>query len=334
MGLSDRVLACLQRLGLASKPGILAVSGGPDSIALAHLCVELVREGRLPRLIFAHVNHLLRGDESDADEAFVQGLAASAGIDCRTTRIDMAALAGVERGNLESVARRERYAWLTRLAQAESASWIATGHTADDQAETVLHRLIRGSGLLGLSGMAERRPLAEDVSLVRPLLSVRREMMLEFLTDKQIPYRVDSSNCDLRFTRNRIRRELMPTLEAHYNPAAVTILCRLADQAQEVNAQVVAQASTLLREAELPRAGNMLVFAAPRLLAAPPNLVREMFRLVWLREAWSMSDMDFARWHWLVEILAGSRLACDFPGRLHVRRRGDVLQIERLQAQG
>jgi tRNA(Ile)-lysidine synthase len=278
-------------------------------------------------LIFAHVNHLLRGDESDADEVFVQTLAASLGVACHTTRIDMAALAGREHGNLESIARRERYAWLTRLAQAESAAWIATGHTADDQAETVLHRLLRGSGLLGLSGMAERRPLADSVSLVRPLLSVRREMLLEYLTEKQIGYRVDSSNRDLRFTRNRIRLELMPALEAHYNPAAVTILCRLADQAHELNDQVAAQAAALLREAELPRAGNMLVFAAPRLLAAPSNLIREMFRLVWQREAWPMADMDFARWHWLVEILIGSRVACDFPGRLHVRRKGDVLQI-------
>jgi tRNA(Ile)-lysidine synthase len=333
MNLSDRIVDCLRRHGLASTPGIIAVSGGPDSVALTHVCVGLLREGNLPRLVLAHMNHLLRGEESDADEAFIQQLptlwqmADDFRLQCRMTRIDVAAIAKAERGNLESIARRERYGWLTQLAREERAAWIATGHSADDQAETVLFRLLRGSGVLGMGGMAERRPLDDGVCLIRPLLTTRRQALLDYLHERQIPCRVDSSNRDLRFTRNRLRLELLPRLEADFNPAVVDVLCRLAGQSQELSGEIVIQADKLRLEAEMPRAGAMLVFSKAKLQEASTNLVREMFRLVWRREGWPMGEMDFERWNWLVEIVREVRPACDFPGKIHARRVGGVVQI-------
>ena len=333
MDLSALVAECLHRHGLEQTAGVVAVSGGPDSVALAHLLVGLLQDGKVPRLILAHVNHQLRGDESDADEAFVQSLAARWGrgddgrLACQTQRIDVAAIAQAERDNLESIARRERYRYLTQLARAESAAWIATGHTADDQAETVLFRLLRGSGVLGLAGMPECRALDGKVRLIRPLLRLRRPALLDEMNEKQIPYRVDSSNRDLRFTRNRLRLELLPLLEQDYNPAIVEVLCRLADQAQEFRAETARNAAQLMYEAEFSRAGNILVFSTDRLRNASVNLVREMFRLVWQREGWPMGDMDFASWHRLVEIVDGSCSAWDFPGTIHVRRAGNVIQI-------
>lgn len=333
MNLSAHVAACLDRHGLIGSTGIVAVSGGPDSVALAHLLTEQLRAGKLQRLILAHVNHLLRGDESDGDELFVQGLPAlwqfgkDPRLTFRVTRIDMAQLAKVERGNLESVARRERYRWLTELAQAESAAWIATGHSADDQAETVLFRLLRGSGVLGLAGMVECRMLDAGVRLLRPLLSVRRQALLDYLHINYIPYRVDSSNRDLRFTRNRLRRELLPLLQEQYNPGVVEILCRLAEQARELHDENERQALRLLAEAELPRAGAMLVFSTKRLLACEANQVREMFRSVWQREGWPMGEMDSERWQRLVEISRGTLTAADFPGKIHARRVGRVIQV-------
>jgi tRNA(Ile)-lysidine synthase len=333
MNLSAFVADCLHRHGLEQTAGVVAVSGGPDSVALAHLFVGLLQDGKVPRLIIAHVNHQLRGDESDADEVFVQSLAAlwrrenDGRLTCQTRRIDIAAIAETERDNLESTARRERYRWLTQLARAESAAWIATGHSADDQAETVLFRLLRGSGVLGLGGMAECRALDGGVRLIRPLLTLRRPALLDELHEKQIPYRVDSSNRDLRFTRNRLRLELLPRLEQDYNPAIVEVLCRLAEQAQEFHAETARNAAQLMYEAEFPRAGSILVFSADRLRNASVNLVREMFRLVWQREGWPMRDMDFASWHRLVEIVDESCSAWDFPGTIHVRRTGNVLQI-------
>ena len=164
MSLASSVMDCLQRHALERTAGVVAVSGGPDSVALAHLCLGLLQDGKIERLIFAHVNHQLRGAESDTDETFVQGLLALWHMDgdprvsWQTTRIDVAAIAKTEHNNLESIARRERYRWFLQLARAENAAWIATGHTTDDQAETVLFRLLRGSGVLGLGGVPEGLP--------------------------------------------------------------------------------------------------------------------------------------------------------------------------------
>ena len=334
MDLSASVVACLARQGLERTTGIVAVSGGPDSVALAHLLLGMLRAGKLERLILAHLNHQLRGEESDADQVFVQSLpnlwqvTDEMRLTCQVKQVNVAGIAQTEHENLESTARRERYRWFTELAHEHRAAWIATGHTADDQAETVLFRLLRGSGVLGLSGMAECRLLDESIVLLRPLLTVRRRDLLNYLSENKIPYRIDSSNRDLRFTRNRLRLELLPLLEREYNPAMVEVLCRLGDQARELHVDTARQALQLQAFAELPRAGEMLVFAVDRLQEASPNLVREMFRLVWKREGWPRGDMDFDRWHRLVEIVQESLPAWDFPGRLHARRVGAVLQIQ------
>jgi tRNA(Ile)-lysidine synthase len=326
MNLTSHVAEALARHRLDRAIGVVAVSGGPDSVALAHLLTDVVRQRNLGRLILAHVNHQLRGAESDGDEQFVRALARPS-VDVRTTRIDVAALAKEERGNLESIARRERYRFFAQIAREESATWVATGHTADDQAETVLFRLLRGSGVLGLSGMRECRALGDGVQLIRPLLTVRRSEILEYLHAAQIAYRVDSSNQELRFTRNRIRHELLPILRQNYNEGIEEALCRLAEQAQGLQAEVVERAASLLDAVERPRAGAILVFAVEAMRNANMNLVREMFRLVWQREGWPMSGMDHEHWQRLVEIALGTYPACDFPGRIHVRRVGGVLQL-------
>jgi tRNA(Ile)-lysidine synthase len=323
MHLSTQLATFVTRHDLVNTPGVVAVSGGPDSIALVHL----LRDINPPlQLTLAHVNHQLRGDESDADEAFVQTLAESLSVNCKTTRIDVRSIAERERDNLEGIARRERYAWLEQIARETGASWIATGHTADDQAETVLFRLLRGSGVLGLRGIAEIRPL-DGVKLVRPLLALRRQAIHDYLQERKLAFRVDSSNLDLTFTRNRLRLELLPHLEQNHNPAIVDVLCRLADQAQELAAEIEVQVERLLSEAEKPRAGNILVFVLAPLQAATANLVRELFRHVWRREGWPMSDMDHEHWQRLVEIVRGAESECDYPAGIRVRRVGKVLQI-------
>ena len=132
------------------------------------------------------------------------------------------------------MARRLRYDWLTRVAGEAGAGWVATGHTANDQAETVLHRLLRGAGLRGLRGIAARRPLAAGVGLVRPLLDATRDEVMAYLEAIGQAYRQDSSNLDPALTRNRIRHQLLPRLAAEYNPQIVAVLGRLAGQAEEV----------------------------------------------------------------------------------------------------
>src|SRR5438132_8777665 len=222
----------LRRLGVSADGIVVAVSGGPDRVALLRALASLPTAGRL---IVAQLNHQLRGPESDADEAFVRALPESLqpGMELRCERIDVAAQARTEGANVEAVARRVRYDWLARVAKECQARWVATGHTADDQAETVLHRLLRGTGLKGLRGIATRRSLAERVELIRPLLGVTRAAVMEYLREMGQAYRTDSSNADRGYTRNRIRHELLPLLAQQYNPAIAAVLCRLAEQADE-----------------------------------------------------------------------------------------------------
>src|SRR5262249_4700454 len=205
------------------------------------------------------------------------------GLEVRCERADVAALAQAEGANVEGHARRLRYDWLARVAREAGAAWGATGHTADDQAETVLHRLLRGAGLKGLRGIAARPPLAPGVGLVRPLLRVTRDEVLTYLAAEGQEYRLDSTNADVERMRNRIRHELLPVLTRDYNPAAVSILGRLAEQAEEIYQSLEAQARALLAEAELPRVGPLLVFDRWRLAEAPPHLAREALRLTWER---------------------------------------------------
>jgi tRNA(Ile)-lysidine synthase len=246
-----------------------------------------------------------------------------------TTRVDVAARARERRDNLEKVAREARYEWLAGMARARGAAWVATGHSADDQAETVLHRLLRGTGLQGLAAILPRRPVAEGIELVRPLLTTRRGAILAYLREQRQGSCHDSSNEERRYTRNRIRLDLLPLLTVQYQPAIVDILCRLAEEARAVHRDVRAQAGQMLCEAELPRAGDLLVFDLERLERMPPHLVREVFRLVWQREGWPMSDMNRRAWHVVVELARGRRTGHDFPGRIRARRRPPILQVGR-----
>jgi len=324
--LRTAVRRCLAELP-AGSVGVVALSGGPDSVGLLR---ALVMEATAP-LVVAHLNHQLRGDESEADEAFVRQLharlAASGAhlLPLQCQRLDVRAAA--EGDNLESVARRLRYDWLVTVARETGAAWVATGHTADDQAETVLHRLLRGTGLRGLAGIPRKRDLAPGIAVVRPLLEVRRADVLAFLRQLDQPFCQDSSNVDRRYTRSRLRHDLLPLLAAQYNSAAVEVLCRLAEQAGETQAFVEQHAAQLLAGAELPRARSTVVLDGRRLAAAPAVLVRETMRLLWEREGYPLGEMGFEDWQRVLEVVGGARSAIDLPGGVRVRHVGLVVQI-------
>jgi tRNA(Ile)-lysidine synthase len=314
---------------------VVAVSGGPDSVALLRALLACRPAGAGP-LTVAHLDHGLRGDASTADAAFVAALharlaapAAAAGTElafCQH-RVDMAALARAERDNTEAVARRVRYAWLTEVALAQGARWVATGHTASDQAETVLHRLLRGTGLHGLRGIAVVRTLVPGVRLVRPLLRLTRQHVLAYLSTLGQEARQDASNDDLRFTRNRLRHELLPQLARHYNPAIQVALCRLAEQAAEAVAREEAAVVALLGQAERPPAGSLRIFDAAVLARAPRDLVRALFRQVWERERWPSGRLGFDDWDRLADLAKGRIGAFDLCEGIRARRRGGMVQV-------
>src|SRR5262249_9215391 len=285
-------------------------------------------------LIIAHLNHQLRGEESNGDEEFVRLLHGrlqadgSAGLELRCERIDVAARARQERNNLENVARRVRYDWLATVARNAGGALVATGHTADDQAETVLHRLLRGTSLKGLSGIAGRRPLEPGIEVVRPFLQVSRSEVLAYLEDLGQSYRQDSTNAHPGDTRNRIRHELLPHLAQDYNPAVVAVLCRLAEQAAAAQHDHATAAEQLLTLTELPRAGTLLVFDHVLLSGRPRHQVREMFWHVWRREGWPMGAMGYHEWERLASLVFGEVTCLDLPGRIRARRRERVVLLE------
>jgi len=324
----------LRRQRIALGDVVVAVSGGPDSVALLRALVTLKAQGAdSGRLTVAHFNHQLRGDESDEDERFVRRLTASlasaghTGLSLHCQRCEVRSQAAKEANNLEATARSLRYDWLGETARAARAHFVMTGHTADDQAETILHHLLRGTGLKGLRGIAARRGLVPGVELVRPLLNVARAEVLAYLQEVGQDYREDSSNANCAFTRNRIRHELIPYLATNYNPEIVSVLTRLAEQAAETYQDLEERARDLLTSAELPRAGPCLVFSSQRLAAAGQFLQREMFRLAWEREGWPMGKMGFEDWDRLTQLLAGEKAALDLPGGIRARRRDHVVLI-------
>jgi tRNA(Ile)-lysidine synthase len=328
--------AWLRRHEVGNEGIVIAVSGGPDSVCLLHALLALQKPNVERLLCIAHLNHRLRGPESDADAEFVRQvhrnlLAANPQLLLRVGEADVAAQARAEKANLESVARRLRYEWLAEVAREVGALWIATGHTADDQAETVLHRLLRGTGLQGLRGIAARRTLAPGIEIIRPLLGVRRADVLDYLTSIQQHFRVDETNLNTKFTRNRIRHELLPLLVKDYNPDIASVLGRLAEQADEIYRQVADLAGELLKKAELPRAGAVLIFDRQILVASGRPLVREAFRLVWQREGWPLGDMDFAAWERVADVALGELPVVDLPGPVQMRSRERVVQLEKRQ---
>jgi tRNA(Ile)-lysidine synthase len=227
--LASRVLSSLRKQGrlLAGDRVGVAVSGGADSVALLLLLLQL-REKQGLVLSVVHFNHKLRGKTSDADEKFVAKLAAKHGLAFHVGRADVAAKAKRDKANLEDAARRARYAFFAGLVQHGHVGQVAVAHTADDQAETVLAHILRGTGLAGLGGI---HPRAEHI--VRPLLALRRAELRAYLRSTRQPWREDVTNQDTTKMRARIRKKLLPLLEKQFQPAVVEHLATLAELARE-----------------------------------------------------------------------------------------------------
>lgn len=242
MSLTGSVLRTIRRHSLLPPGGRVAValSGGPDSVALLHLLRELETQGELVVAGAAHFNHRLRGDASDDDEAFCRELAASLGLPLEVGAGDVRALASREKRSIEDAARRMRYEFLAHAAEQLGAAAVAIGHSRDDQAETFLLRVLRGSGTRGLGGI---RPKAGI--FVRPLIDIKREELRQFAADRGLSFRDDATNADLAVPRNRIRHELLPYLEREFSPGIVEVLAREAALARNDDDRLESEAIDL-----------------------------------------------------------------------------------------
>lgn len=324
----------LSRSGVLEQGCVVAVSGGPDSVALFHALVELRRALKTTfPLVVAHVNHQLRGAESDFDQRFVSELCENLpSPDARhvrfvSTSIETLSAASERRENLEAAARRLRYEWLANQATQLGHAWILTGHTLNDQAETVLFQALRGAGLAGLRGMAERRRLAPGVYLFRPWLDLERKEVMLFLESRKLDYRSDSSNQDRRFARNRLRLDLLPLLRSQINPRLDRALGSLSKQARGASALLAVRARKLLYEAEKPRAGSLVVLDTRCLSGVAEELIRLMFVFLWRRENWPRGRMGFKEWQTIARWLQRGGTALDLPQGIRASRKRHMVQV-------
>ena len=282
---------------------LLGVSGGTDSVAMLRAMAALKTDGP-GQLRVAHLNHRLRGQESADDEAFVVELCERLGIPLETGQADVSALARASRDGLEAAARKARYEFFRQTAHRLGARYVVTAHTADDQAETILHRILRGTGVAGLAGMARARPMGPAVTLMRPFLAIRRREIVAYLAKLGQPYRHDSSNAKVQFTRNRIRHQLLPDLAEHYNPGVVDALLRLGSMAGEVQTVVDAVVSNLADRCVSPRPSGEILINVRKLGNQPRHVLRELLVATWREQGWLLQSMGFSEWDLLAEMLS------------------------------
>lgn len=245
----NKVRAAIERHGML-KPGetvVVAVSGGPDSVALAHLLWRLQGCYAL-RLYLAHLNHRLRGEESERDARFVESLGRRLDLPVKVGVRDALAYARAKGLSVEAGAREVRYAFLREVAEEVGAERIALGHTADDQVETVLLRFLRGAGLRGLGGM---HPVREG-RYIRPLFYLWRSEIEEYCRRWELNPVLDSSNLDPAFLRNRVRLKLLPLLEREYNSALRQRLWAISEVWREEDAFLEEITAWAIQEASLP----------------------------------------------------------------------------------
>ncbi|MGB7295793.1 MAG: tRNA lysidine(34) synthetase TilS [Candidatus Aminicenantales bacterium] len=317
-----KVRATIARLGLLERGDkvLMACSGGADSVALTVALMELREEYSL-RLALAHFNHCLRRSAA-ADERFVIELAQSLGLPLYLRREDIRAYARRSGMNIEEAGRERRYLFLRRASARIEAGKIATAHTLTDQAETVIMRLLRGSGPSGLAGIAP----CLDGLIIRPLIEVERREVEAFLRERRMSFCQDETNRDLGYLRNRVRRRLIPYLERNFEPGVVRHLGRLAEICREEE-EVWGQATQKEVKRVIRRKDGGLDLDAVRLSTLTPAIGRRCVR-AYLREVkgdlrrLSFRDVESVRG------LAEGKEAT-LPGRIVLRREKGFISVKK-----
>jgi tRNA(Ile)-lysidine synthase len=329
-GFQNQVLAAVRDHGLL-RPGegvVVAVSGGADSMALL-LALAALSERLGIRLVVAHLDHGIRGTVGRADAAFVRAAARRLGLPYVLGRTNVSLSARRQGLSLEMAGRKARYDFLFRAARVRGCQAVATAHTADDQAETVLLRLLRGAGPRGLSGIP-RISIQKNIRLIRPLLDLTRQDVEAFLRHRGATWREDASNRDLTIPRNRLRHEILPLLERLFNPRLRESLRRTANILREEDAWLEDLTRSHIQACATRLNGRPALTRAS--LAALPVAACRRVILAWLREQrLAEESLDFE----IVERVRGlllpqaGRGSATLPGNARVRRVGDKIVFEK-----
>jgi tRNA(Ile)-lysidine synthase len=310
---------------------LVALSGGPDSVCLLDV-LEHLRPKYSLTISVAHFNHRLRGEASNQDAAFAREVAARKGLVFISSSADVRAAAEQEKLSIEAAGRKLRYAFLLRSSQALGAIKIAVGHTADDQAETVLMRLLRGSGPEGFAGIPPvrflTRPLGEPSDkpsgasstpkIIRPLINVWRSEIMAHVREHKLRYCEDETNLSPEYLRNRVRHDLIPELEAHYNPQIKRRLVNAAASLALESDFMEAEASLLSSEILLESNCGWVVFDAGTLAELHPALRKRIIsNLVRLARADSPM-LESSHYQDADALLCAGAGKLDLPGKLRL----------------
>jgi len=311
---------------------VVGVSGGADSVALLHALHELARSHDFGwKIHVGHLHHGIRGSRADEDARFVEDLAGSLDLPVTVERVDVPALAKARHQSLEEAGREARYRFLERLCLRTDSKFIVLGHHADDNAETVLHRILRGTGIRGLAGIVPSRPLSPDseILVVRPLLRFRREQIRKFLRSRGLQWREDHTNTQTSLTRNRLRHEVMPLIQARINTRSTEALLRLAQQARSVEAYLRETAQRTLETLIITKTDQQLVLNLPALLKRSRVIQAELIRQALLSLRVGEQQIDHGHITSVLHLAeqAGSNKRIHLPGRITVARRYDKLVL-------
>ena len=319
------------RRGQVAAPVILMVSGGADSMALLHMAVTepldlgdgagLSRIAK-ERLHVLHVNHLLRGEDADADQHFVQETCDSLGVPCTALRVDVAKFAQERDGNVEDVGRRVRYDAARELAQklcteqgvSRQKAKILTAHTADDRAETFMMNVMHGSGMSGLASIPRHRGL-----IYRPLLDYTHDQLKDWLKARDLDWHEDATNTDTHYLRAYMRHNVLPLLKAR-NPLLVQTVCKIADLMTDEDDYLEAKAARKLRHITLRKSESSLVLDALKLSSTDVVIARRVVRIVarqLIPEAW----LEFRHVDAVLEAVAAGVGVANLPQNLEARVR-------------
>ncbi|MHC5083814.1 MAG: tRNA lysidine(34) synthetase TilS [Planctomycetota bacterium] len=306
---------------------LLAVSGGADSVAMAHALASLKQQGVLScEFVIGHINHCLRGADSDADQAFVKDLAQVLGVPVVTESVDVAAYAKANKLSIETAGRMLRQQALAKMADAHGCSRIATAHHADDQAETLVHRLMRGTGFRGLCGIRSTS-IVNSAVYVRPMLNIRRDEIIEYCKTNHIKWRQDKSNTDLQFTRNRIRHQLLPALHAEGD--LTDTLTQLSTAAQHLQNRVDRIVKDSLNKLGVEEQKGQITLDRDKLNTCCPLAFYEIIRQgVVLCDA-GLRDYSKQNFEKIRQMMTQPKAKADFPGGIEVVVEDDTVLIQR-----
>lgn len=306
---------------------LLAVSGGADSVAMAHALAALRRAGALAcELAIGHVNHQLRSDQSDADEAFVKDLAARLQLPFASTRVDVRAYAAQHRLSIETAARALRLQALANQCKAMDCDAVATAHHLDDQAETLVHRLMRGTGLRGLCGIRPASRL-HGLLFLRPMLCVSRDEIGAYGRRVGLQWRDDATNDSLEPTRNRIRHILLPQLSSDW-PRVTQGLSELANQCRQMQERTETDAKAVLTKAIATQQPNRLSLHRQPLADCPPWVFYEVMREALVQLDVGLRDYTQAHFEHMRRLAAKGAGRHQFPCGVVLRAKKKTLTIE------